>query len=383
MTSDPRSRTATPRALLAFALLSWPASGFASGTNGATSGNVGLIDTSTQAHGFSATTNVWTTRALDSPAVVRLAGEFLGYLRTSSKLLLYNSTNDRWVSCSFSGTPLGEEVEGATSVAWTTTTLYGCAAHWTVWKTMTVPGGEVPMGGGSSGNFGLAWSAHKAYAFYAAPGTWITQDLDGACLGGIANGGLGLVWTSTSAYSFDPSLGAWVHLDLGATAGVSVAGDGDVALVWGDQTAQAYSAPLGVWYTASGAPSILGGTASGEIALFWSSTTGYSFNASTGTWSQIPIQGASAIDEGEGGLSSLSLGPIPAVGSLRLAWRDPGRRTVRVLDVAGRELRALEGDTAVEWDLRDASGERVPSGSYWLRVEGRFGVEARRVVVAR
>ncbi|MFN8547272.1 MAG: T9SS type A sorting domain-containing protein [Candidatus Eisenbacteria bacterium] len=382
MHTAPRSRAINPRAFFALVLLSAPTVGVAAGTNGATSGNVGLIDTSTQAYGFSASTNLWTSRTLDSPAVVRLAGEFLGLLRTGSKLLLYNSTNDRWVSCSFAGTPLGEEVEGATAVVWTTSTLYGCAAHWTVWKTMAVPSGETPVGGGSAGNFGLAWSTHKAYAFYSAPGTWVTQDLDGPCLGGIANGGLGLIWTSTSAYSFDPSLGSWVHHDLGATAGVSVAGDGDVALVWGDQTAQAYSAPLGGWYTASGAPSILGGAASGEIALFWSSTTGYSFNAATGTWSQIAIQGASATNDGPGDFSLVTLGPNPAVRSMRLAWRESGERTVRVLDVAGRELRTLEGVGAVDWDLTDARGERVPNGSYWLQVEGSGGVEARRIVIA-
>ncbi|MBK8233088.1 MAG: hypothetical protein IPK72_21530 [Candidatus Eisenbacteria bacterium] len=201
--------------------------------NGVASGKVGLIDAGTQAFGFSASTNHWTPRNLDSPAAVLLSGEFLGYIRTQAKILLYNSTNDRWVAATYAGTPLGEEVEGATGVFWSTTTLYGSAAHWTVWKTTPVPERGDADRGGSAGSFGLVWSSQNALAFHAAPGTWISQALDGPCLGGIASDGLGLVWTPTSAYSFDPALGTWTHLDLGATNGVSVAGSGDVALVWG------------------------------------------------------------------------------------------------------------------------------------------------------
>ncbi|MCC7142033.1 MAG: hypothetical protein IT349_08025, partial [Candidatus Eisenbacteria bacterium] len=56
--------------------------------NGVASGKVGLIDAGTQAFGFSASTNLWTPRNLDSPAAVLLSGEFLGYIRTQAKILL-------------------------------------------------------------------------------------------------------------------------------------------------------------------------------------------------------------------------------------------------------------------------------------------------------
>ena len=362
-------------------LLCWfSAGGPACATSGAAAGKVGLVDTPSQAYGFSATTNVWTPRTLDSPAVVRMAGEFLGYLRSSTKIFLYNSTNDRWVSTVYSGTAGGEEVEGATAVFWSSTTLYGCAAHWTVWKTMSLPAGEVIAGGGSAGSFGLAWSAAKAYAFFSAPGTWITQDLDGPCLGGIASDGLGLVWTASSAYSFDPALGAWVHLDLGATAGVSVAGSGDVALVWGDGEAQAYSGFLGSWYEHSDANTIEGGAASGEIALFWCGATAFSFNANTGTWSQVALQGTSGVNAPITGTGMIELGPNPARERVLLSPRDAGDWRIRLIDAGGRVLgeREVRGGVAVEWDLR-ALG--VAAGSYWLEARSGATLETRRIVL--
>lgn len=350
--------------------------------NGVASGKVGLIDAGTQAFGFSASTNLWTPRNLDSPAAVLLSGEFLGYIRTQAKILLYNSTNDRWVAATYAGTPLGEEVEGATGVFWSTTTLYGSAAHWTVWKTTPVPSGETPIGGGSAGSFGLVWSSQTALAFHAAPGTWISQALDGPCLGGIASDGLGLVWTPTSAYSFDPALGTWTHLDLGATNGVSVAGSGDVALVWGDAEAQAYSGVLGSWFPYTDAGAIEGGAASGEIGLFWSAARAYCFNANLGLWSWIDLPGVSAIAAVDPAESLLRLETHPGRSELHFRVLGQGTARVRLLDPAGREVRAGDvGPGSSElWD-RSSSGAPLAAGVYWLEARRAGRIDSRRAVI--
>ncbi|MBK8232724.1 MAG: hypothetical protein IPK72_19610 [Candidatus Eisenbacteria bacterium] len=350
--------------------------------NGVASGKVGLIDAGTQAFGFSASTNLWTPRNLDSPAAVLLSGEFLGYIRTQAKILLYNSTNDRWVAATYAGTPLGEEVEGATGVFWSTTTLYGSAAHWTVWKTTPVPSGETPIGGGSAGSFGLVWSSQNALAFHAAPGTWISQALDGPCLGGIASDGLGLVWTPTSAYSFDPALGTWTHLDLGATNGVSVAGSGDVALVWGDAEAQAYSGVLGSWFPYTDAGAIEGGAASGEIGLFWSAARALLLQRQPRS---LELDRPAGSERDRCGRSfrepASSRDPPLAVGA-SVSRARPGDGAGATLDPAGREVRA--GDvgpgSSERWD-RSSSGAPLTAGVYWLEARRAGRVESRRAVI--
>jgi hypothetical protein len=85
----------------------------------------------------------------------------------------------------------------------------------------------------------------------------------------------------------------------------------------------------------------------------------------------------------------LSAGPNPMKGSIRIRYAAPPTATssLAVYDPQGRLLRNLDvvpsasGWREIEWDGRDASGRRVPSGHYWVRL--RTPAETRTVQVVR
>jgi hypothetical protein len=81
--------------------------------------------------------------------------------------------------------------------------------------------------------------------------------------------------------------------------------------------------------------------------------------------------------------------PNPLRGETRFHF-SPGAATrvdVRVLDIAGREVRVLlhgaarAGDQEVVWDGRDARGRNVPPGIYLLSARDESTSITRRVVV--
>jgi hypothetical protein len=58
-------------------------------------------------------------------------------------------------------------------------------------------------------------------------------------------------------------------------------------------------------------------------------------------------------------------------------------RAVRVIDLAGRVVRTLEGSGSLVWDGRDDQGRALGSGVYWMRPEGVSSAEPLRVVRIR
>ena len=74
-------------------------------------------------------------------------------------------------------------------------------------------------------------------------------------------------------------------------------------------------------------------------------------------------------------LAPASPNPARAGTTIRYGLDAPGRVTLRVLDVLGREVRTLAdgaeepGDHAVLWDGRDERGRPVPGGVYFYRLE--------------
>jgi len=74
---------------------------------------------------------------------------------------------------------------------------------------------------------------------------------------------------------------------------------------------------------------------------------------------------------------------------LRLALPEPGRALVEVLDVEGRVVKVLadgrfgRGVHSLEWDGRDAAGQRVASGIYLYRLVTAAGTVTRKAVVLR
>jgi hypothetical protein len=354
---------------------------------GAAMGRVAVIDTETKGLGFSTYSGTWTSVQLDSPASVRLAGGYLGYLRTTARIYAYNSTNDHWYHTSYQGIPNGEDDVGASIIFWTNAACYAFASPWALWRTHLFDAGEVPLGGGSGGTYAMVWTTIHGIAFHSASGQWMSQTLTMPPVGGLTNDGLGLVWTQDSVYCFDPTPGGWQELGLNDASGISAVGGGGACLVWGGRCALAYSGTFDSWTPFQADNTIQGGVAGGEIALLWTATQAATFDANTTVWAPVPLEHASGLiapqtPEGD----ALSISPNPATADLHLRLAGGSGWAIAVIDAAGRAVRNLEapatvGPTILEWDRLDREGHRCSAGVYWIQAKSRERLEARRVVL--
>lgn len=84
----------------------------------------------------------------------------------------------------------------------------------------------------------------------------------------------------------------------------------------------------------------------------------------------------------------LRIGPNPATESVRARFAMPvtGAIGVRVFDAHGRVVRHWSsteeaGTAEVAWDLRDQSGRRVPSGVFWMTIDGPASRPSGRIIV--
>jgi hypothetical protein len=376
-------------ALVSLAFLAFPAS-FALAVNGSVAGNVAVVDTPGKAYGYSTYNGTWTDVTLDAMGMSRLAGDYLGYVRTPFRLYSFNSTNDHWYFSNFTGTPLGESTLGATTIFWSSNAAYAIASLWTTWRMQTWQNQEQPLGGGSCGSFALVWTPLRAYAFHSASGQWMPQTLNEGISGGITCNNFGLVWTPSAVYSFDPYPGGWVPVDLGLTDGISVTGEGNVAMAWSAEGAVAYSAVYDAWFPADNESTILDGAARGELALFWSASEAWVFDATTALWSDIELEqpGGGGGKPDEPMDIGFSVTPNPAQSDDQVYLQLPGGREweVEVFDVAGRRVRAFRPETAgtavqVQWDRTDDGGHRLAAGSYWVRARSEESVEVRRLLL--
>jgi hypothetical protein len=361
----------------------------AAAVTGTAQGHVGLIDTNIKAYGFSSFSGRWTPVTLSGPAFVKAAADYLGYVRTAQRLYSYNATNDHWYSIAYSGQVRGEDLCGATSVVWTSTSMYAIASVWAVWRSLPFQPDEVPVGGGSASNFGLFWTNRRGYAFHSATGTWMPQPAPSRAISGLANDGFGLLWDMSAAYSFDPTPGGWCNLNLGSMQGVSAAGGGSVGLVWGQNRAQAYSGTFDCWTPLENTEPFLGGAASGNVAILWDASKAYCFNAETDTWTSVVLQSDPAGLDGLEDTGGFSARPNPSSGEVAFRLPVTGTWKIEVFDVNGTLIRRLDTNTseksaALSWDGLDVDGRRVAAGTYWVRAESaEKRVEARRIVMLR
>jgi hypothetical protein len=91
---------------------------------------------------------------------------------------------------------------------------------------------------------------------------------------------------------------------------------------------------------------------------------------------------------GDGGARGLAGAPNPFHRDARVTFSlaRPGRARLRVFDLRGREVRRLLDETrpagpqSVTWDGRDARGEGVPTGVFFLRLEADGAARVRRIV---
>lgn len=359
--------------------------------HGVTAGKVGVIDNSDTAYGFSAFSGQWTQTTLESPVIVRKAGLYIAYLRTSQKIYTYNPTGNRWVKTTYIGPILGEDAQSSTAVVWNNNEAHANATLWTIWKQQSFGPGNSPRGGGSAGTFAAVWCTQAAYAYNASNGNWHSVALNGPPIGGIARDGLGLVWTFSDAYAFDPASSSWSPLDLGTPEGVSAAGSGKVGLVWGGGSGQAFSAYLDQWVGLDSITPWLGGTASGDVALLWTASGGYAFNAQTAVWTPILLS-PSAVpggDDASAWTGGFSVRPNPASrdGSdgIHFEVPTPGAWRLEVFDVTGARVHQIDATASTEtsfvWDARDSRGARLAAGAYWVRASDGDREESRRFVI--
>jgi hypothetical protein len=81
--------------------------------------------------------------------------------------------------------------------------------------------------------------------------------------------------------------------------------------------------------------------------------------------------------------------PVRESTTIRFTLSRPGDILLGVYDIAGRPVRTLEsgsraaGSHAVVWNGRDATGDRVPPGIYFYRLEGADFDVTRKLVVIR
>lgn len=65
--------------------------------------------------------------------------------------------------------------------------------------------------------------------------------------------------------------------------------------------------------------------------------------------------------------AGLHVWPNPSQASVAFAFATPAPATVAIYDVAGRHIISLRGTGRLEWDGRDAAGQRVGAGVYLAR----------------
>lgn len=139
------------------------------------------------------------------------------------------------------------------------------------------------------------------------------------------------------------------------------------------------SAPLSGWNTYMVRAAKLETTGSGTY-LNLSSGASDSIDATAGV---DPAQPAV-----QGGQAGVGGSPNPFLAGTRIGFHlvEPSRITVRVHDVTGRLVRAVDagwqpaGEHTFEWDGKDGQGNRVASGVYYLSVDTERGSFSTKVV---
>jgi hypothetical protein len=101
-------------------------------------------------------------------------------------------------------------------------------------------------------------------------------------------------------------------------------------------------------------------------------------------------ESASGVPPGSasGQTAALTAAPSPAAGAVQIRYYSPftSHADLAVFDLEGRRVRTLDGPRWAEgwqdvvWDGRDAGGDRVPAGVYWVRLVLPHEVRTVRVV---
>jgi len=80
--------------------------------------------------------------------------------------------------------------------------------------------------------------------------------------------------------------------------------------------------------------------------------------------------------------------PNPARGAVGFQFRlsDAGPTRLAVYDVRGRQVRGWEGELPagghqLAWDLRSQTGDRLPAGVYFVRLQAGAGSQTRKLIV--
>ncbi|MBM3317441.1 MAG: T9SS type A sorting domain-containing protein [Candidatus Eisenbacteria bacterium] len=365
------------------------ASSRAAVNKGLVGGDVGIISTDERVYGYSASSGVWVSRAIDGRVMEQQVGDYLGAVLTTEELLAYNSVGNLWAETAYSGLPQELSARGAVAVLLTTEACYGISTVWGAWRAEPFPLAGNGSGCASGGNFGLVWGGSRACAYGAGTHQWLPLEAGAPVAGGFARNGLGIVWTQNQVFAYRTSPAAWIAQPVQEAQGVCVVGEGQTGLVWSARRAHGFSMQTGGWATITVAEGVRGGAAGGRVALVWSDSRVYSFNAQTGAWTYTELGrgGAQGLEPAPMEAPSIVVSPNPCPEStVRFALPGDEPWRIAIVDAEGRRVAAGEtpGGAAGAhwaWDRLGPDGRPVPAGVYWMKAESRDRSEARRIVL--
>jgi hypothetical protein len=358
-------------------------------------GSISIVDTETHAYGYSVFPDsaYWVDAPLSGSVLDLSVGDYVGAVITTSRAYLFNGVSNRWFSSAYTGSFLGSDARGAVAVFWTDRAVYGIASIWASWRGLDLLTGEIPLGGGSTGDYAIVWTTMRAMAFNPGTGQWASYELGEPVINGAVLQKIALVWTQHSAAAFDSNLNTWIPTALADATGASVddQGGGDVAILWGMHEAHVFVDSADGWFVLSDpVDTIRGGSASGQVGVVWSEVRAHVFDAPRQRWSAVALegQGRSGVEAPAVFASSFGVFPNPTrmgaptfrLGASAWAWN------VEVIDVAGRRVRSFvvpgaPVERTISWAAAPGSPEPLPTGSYWIRARSGDRFEARRIVV--
>lgn len=130
--------------------------------------------------------------------------------------------------------------------------------------------------------------------------------------------------------------------------------------------------------TATGAPRLAASTASNQVVVVWTDNRNSSGGEPDIFAQRLRTSDPSTVPESSSAVRWIACAPNPVIDGTSVRFALPGvdQAIVEIVAADGRVVRAIpseplgSGQHAAEWDRTDASGNRVASGVYFVRLRG-------------